>query len=187
LVGGREHISMQLGNYQIGKLKGRKPTSAQLCKHRDGLYYIHIQLSDETPETIKTNKVIGVDFGRRDIAVTSDGDKWDGSQITKTRDKFTRARASLQSKGTKGAKRLLKQMSGRERKYQAWVNHNISQAIINQASSVGAIIAIEDLSGTRERTNQQPRNKTERRRSNSWAFYQLRHSLNIKEFRLELK
>jgi len=27
-----------LGNYQTGKLKGRKPTSAQLCKHRDGLY-----------------------------------------------------------------------------------------------------------------------------------------------------
>ncbi len=36
LVGGREHIKLNAGNYQRGKLAGRKPTSAQLCKHRDG-------------------------------------------------------------------------------------------------------------------------------------------------------
>jgi hypothetical protein len=29
--------------YQKGKLTGQKPTSAQLCKHRDGLYYLHVK------------------------------------------------------------------------------------------------------------------------------------------------
>lgn len=38
LLGCQEHIKLKLGNYQMGKLKGRKPTSAQLCKHRDGSY-----------------------------------------------------------------------------------------------------------------------------------------------------
>ncbi len=57
LIGGRERIAMQLGDYQVGKLKGRVPTSAQLCKHRDGLYYLHIQLTDDTPEPIKSDKV----------------------------------------------------------------------------------------------------------------------------------
>jgi len=38
--------------------------------------YLHIQLTDEAPEPIKSEKVIGVDFGRREI-VTSTGDKWD--------------------------------------------------------------------------------------------------------------
>ena len=71
LLDGREHIKLDVGNYQRGKLKGRKPTSAQLCKHRDGSYYIHIQLTDEVPEPIKSDKVIGVDFGRREIAKTS--------------------------------------------------------------------------------------------------------------------
>ena len=33
LVGGRERIPIIYGNYQKGKLKGKKPTSAQLCKH----------------------------------------------------------------------------------------------------------------------------------------------------------
>jgi len=41
-------------------------------------------------------------------------------------------------------------------------------------------VAIEDLTGIRERTNQKPRNKTERRRSNAWAFYQLRKFLEYK-------
>jgi putative transposase len=45
---------------------------------------------------------------------------------------------------------------------------------------IGAIVSIEDLTGIRERTHQKPRNKTERRRSNSWAFHQLRTFLEYK-------
>lgn len=201
LNGGREHIKLAVANYQIGKLKGRAPTSAQLCKHRDGLYYLHIQLTDLAPEPIKSKKLIGVDFGRRDIAVTSSGDKWDGRQVKDTRDKFAKVRASLQRKASqgrsvgggsfprrtsftkatrKGCRRALQRLSGRERKYQTWLNHTISKAIVRDAKTNNAIVAIEDLTGIRERTNQQPRNKSERRRSNSWSFYQLRIFLEYK-------
>jgi putative transposase len=184
---GREHIKLDIGNYQRGKLKGKKPTSAQLCKHQDGSYYIHIQIKDEVPQPLKPNNVIGVDFGRRDIAVTSDGDKWDGKQITEVRDRYAKVRASLQQKATKGtrstrrrARQILQRLSGRERRFQQWLNHQISYRIIQQAKANSAIVAIEDLTGIRERTNQQPRNKVERRRSNSWSFYQLRSFLEYK-------
>lgn len=43
LVGGREHVLLKLANYQIGKLKGRTPTSATLFKSRKGEYFINIQ------------------------------------------------------------------------------------------------------------------------------------------------
>ncbi|MCY7277067.1 MAG: transposase [Phormidesmis sp. CAN_BIN44] len=187
LLGSREHIKLDVGNYQRDKLKERKPTSAQLCKHRDGKFYIHIQLSDETPEPIQSDNVIGVDFGRRDIAVTSEGEKWDGKPIQIARNQFSKVRASLQakvSKGTRSTRRrvrnILKRLSGRERRYQAWLNHIISRRIINTAKSNRSIVAIENLTGIRERINQQSRNKTERRRSNSWAFYQLRTFLEYK-------
>ena len=180
LIDGREHIPLVLGNYQAGKLKGRKPTAATLCKHRDGQYYIHIQLSDERPGPEKHSNVIGVDFGRRDIAYTSEGDSWSGEQTKQVRDKFSRVRASLQSKGTKSAKRCLKRLSGREKRFQAWVNHTVSRHIVNRAKQTNSAIAIEDLTGIKERTNKEPRNKTERRRSNSWAFYQLRQFLEYK-------
>jgi len=199
---GRERIKLDAGNYQRGKLKGRKPTSAQLCKHRDGQYYIHIQVKEEVPEPIKPTNVIGVDFGRTDIAVTSNGDKWNGKKLTETRDRYARVRASLQKKAStrtrstrRRARRILVRLSGRqrvgrvsrleatavrERRFQQWLNHNISKYIILAALSSKAIVAIEDLSGIRERTNQQPRSKTERRRSNSWSFYQLRLFLEYK-------
>ncbi len=187
LVGGREHIPIVVGNYQKGKLFGKKPTSAQLCKHRDGNYYIHIQIKDDTPEPIDSNNVIGVDFGRTDLAVTSDGKKWSGKEIREVRDKYSRVRASLQkrsSKGTRSSRRrcrqLLKRLSGRERRFQRHVNHLISKTIILDAKESNSLIAIEDLTGIRERTNQQPRNKTERRHSNTWAFYQLRTFLDYK-------
>lgn len=45
---------------------------------------------------------------------------------------------------------------------------------MHQAQALNAVIAVEDLTGIRARTNELPRNKTERRRSNSWAFFQLR-------------
>jgi transposase len=68
---------LNIGNYQRGKLKGKNPTSAQLCKHRDGKYYIHIQIKDEAPKPINSARAIGVDFGRTDIAVTSEHSRGD--------------------------------------------------------------------------------------------------------------
>lgn len=186
-TGKRVKIPMRVSNYQSGKLAGQNPTSAQVCQHRDGNWYVHIQVKNDVPKPIETSKVIGVDFGRRALAVTSTGNSWSGQRIQDKRDKFARIRASLQKKATQGTRstrrrcrQILKRLSGRERRYQQWLNHNISKAIINQAKQSQSIVAVEDLSGIRERTNQKPRNKTERRRSNSWSFYQLRTFLEYK-------
>lgn len=131
--------------------------------------------------------MIGVDFGRRDIAKTSTGKGWEGKNLQDKRDKFARTRTSLQkkaSKGTRSSRRrcreILKRLSGREKRFQKWVNHNVSNAIIQDAKATNSLIAIEDLTGIRTRTNSQPRNQIERRRSNSWAFYQLRTFLEYK-------
>jgi putative transposase len=190
LLGGRERIKFHAANYQLGKLKGTKPTSAQLCKHKDGGYYIHIQVDNELPDPIDSDKVVGVDFGRREIAHTSTQRSWGGEKIKAVRDHFAKLRASLQEKASKGTRnskrsirRLLKRLSGRERRFQAWLNHCISAEIIHEAKAINAMVAIEDLTDIRARTNKQPRNKTERRRSNSWAFYQLRQFLEYKGIR----
>jgi putative transposase len=184
---GRERIPLVVGNYQIEKLKGKKPTSATLCKHKDGKFYVHMQVKEAVPEPKQTNEVLGVDFGRTDIAHTSEGDNWHGQQLTKVRDHYSKLRAVLQhkaSKGTRSSRRrcreLVKRLSGRERRFQAWVNHCISKTIVARAKATGSVIALEDLTGIRERTNQVPRSKTERRRANSWAFYQLRSFISYK-------
>ncbi len=187
LVGGRERFLVDVGSYQKGKLSGFTPTSATLVKYQNGTYSVNIQVKSDAPSLQKSNGVIGVDLGRRDIAATSEGESFSGQQITEVRDRYSRVRASLQKKATEGtrstrrrARQILQRLSGRERRFQAWVNHHVSKHIVGKAKQSKYSIAIEDLTGIRERTNEQPRNKTERRRSNSWAFYQLRMFLEYK-------
>ena len=187
---GRERIPLVVGDDQIEKLKGKKPTSAVLCKRKDGKFYIHIQVKEEVAEPQTGQGVLGVDLGRTDIAHTSEGDNWNGQQLNRRRDHYSKLRAVLQqkaSKGTRSSRRrcreLVKRLSGRERRFQVWVNHCISKAIVSRAKATNSAIALEDLTGIRERVHQQSRHKTERRRSNGWAFYQWRQFLEYKAIR----
>jgi putative transposase len=187
-VEGRERFELAIGNYQRGMLAGSNPKSATLVQRKDGSYYIQICVEKKPPKQQDTDKVIGVDFGRTDIAHTSEGDNWNGQQLNRVRDRYSRLRAALQrkaSKGTRSSRRrcreLLQRLSGKERRFQVWVNnHRISKAIVSRAKATNSAIALEDLTGIRERVNQQPRSKAERRRTNSWAFYQLRQFLEYK-------
>ena len=194
MLKGREKFPLHIGNYQRHLLTGRTPKSAVLVHRKDGSYYVQIQLESEPPESEKTDKVLGVDVGRTDICVTSEGEKFSGKKITQVRDKYALKRASLQQKASKGtrstrrrARKILQRLSGRERRFQAQVNHTVSYRLIQHAKTTNQAIALEDLTGIRERNNQQPRSKTERRRSNSWAFYQLRQFLTYKAVKFGVK
>ena len=187
MLKGREKFKLHIGNYQKRLLQGQNPKSATLAKRKDGSFYLQIQLESEPPKISQTDEVLGVDLGRTDIAYTSEGGRYSGKQIMQIRDRYSRVRASLQHKASKGtrstrrrARQILKRLSGRERRFQTWLNHTISYELIQQAKTSSQAIALEDLTGIRERTNAQPRSQTERRRSNSWAFYQLRQFLTYK-------
>lgn len=177
---GRVDFKLSLGGYQIALLRGQSLTSATLCKSKKGDYYINFVVEIDTPPTGKTPKVIGVDLGRRDIATTSTGKSWSGEPIQSVRDRFSRTRANVQRKRTRNSRRLLRRLSGRERRFQEWLNHNISKQLVQEAKQSESALAFEDLTGIRDSLNQKPRSKTERRRTNNWAFYQLRLFVNYK-------
>ncbi|MBD2001775.1 MULTISPECIES: RNA-guided endonuclease InsQ/TnpB family protein [Cyanophyceae] len=174
LMCGRVKFKLSIGNYQLALLRGQSPTAATLSKTKQGDYYINICVDLPADPTGKTPKVIGVDLGRRDIATTSTGNSWEGAQIQATRDRYSFVRANVQSKRTRNSRRLLRRLSGREQRFQKWLNHNISKQLVQEAKQLNASLAFEDLTNIRESLNQKPRSKTERRRTNNWAFYQLR-------------
>lgn len=174
LISGRVNLKLLIGNYQRALLKGQTPRSAVLVKRQDGSYYINIVVELPTEPTGKTPKVIGVDLGRIDIATTSTGKAWDGKQLQATRDRYSRVRTNIQRKRTRSSRRLMRRLSGRERRFQGWVNHNISKTLVQDAKNAGTALAFENLTGIRDSLNEKPRGKDERRRNNNWAFYQLR-------------
>lgn len=194
LLNSRRTFKLLIGGYQKHLLTGVNPTSATLIKRQDGEYYIQIQVKPLPPETTPTKKFLGVDLGRTDIAHTSTGDNWDGEHINRIRNDYALLRQDLQKKASEGtrstrrrARRLLKRLSGKEKRFQTWLNHTISYRIVNSSLKQGFGIAIEDLEGIRERTNTEPKNKIERRRANSWAFYQMRIFLTYKALKFGVK
>jgi putative transposase len=170
----RRNVKLSIGNYQLALLKGQTPTAATLSKTKKGDYYINICVEIDSEPTGKTPKVIGVDLGRRDIATTSTGKAWDGKQIQSTRDRYSKVRSNVQRKRTRSSRRLLRRLSGKEQRFQKWLNHNISKSLVSEAKQSGAALAFEDLTNIRQSLNEKLRNRTERRRTNNWAFYQLR-------------
>jgi IS605 OrfB family transposase len=174
LINGRKWFTLSIGNYQRALLKDQSPTSATLVKRRDESYYIQICVDIPTQPTNKTPKVIGVDLGRRSIAATSTAHTWDGEQLNRIRDRYSRVRANVQAKRTRSSRRLLRRLSGRERRFQKWLNNNISKQLVAEAKQLNAGLAFEDLTNIRQSLNKKPRSKTERRKTNNWSFYQLR-------------
>ncbi len=179
---GRQRIRLGIGGHQRFQLATAiKLAEADLICDRKGRWRLMVCAHYADPVPISTEGVVGVDLGRRNIAMTSDGASFSGEQVTAVRDRHARVRASLQQRASKGtrstrrrARAVVKRLSGRERRFQRDVNHVASRRIVQAAARTGRAIALEDLTGIRERTNTQPRGKTERRRSNSWAFRQLR-------------
>ncbi|WP_406697135.1 transposase [Singulisphaera sp. Ch08] len=177
LLSGRVKLTTKLGERQNAALKGRKPTSAALVKRRDGAYFLHVQLTDEVPESIETKGTIGVDMGVKNLATTDDGENFSVADVDACRRKYSQARKTCQRKGTKSAKRKLKKISKREAQFQANENHVISKRIVAKAKDTASAIAVEDLGGIDPRTTAR---KADRSRMKGWAFYQFRQFIAYK-------
>jgi putative transposase len=178
-VPGRRVIAgLEIAAYQHEVLWGaRRAQSATLVKARDG-YWINIGAQNEVPDA-PAGEAQGVDLGIRRLATTSAGRRFNGNSLREYRETRWRVRASLQSKGTKGAKRALKRLSGRERRRATWENHCLSKQIVEEAVKTGCSrILMEDLRGIRDRL--QVWNKHRNRMISLWAFGQLREFIRYK-------
>jgi putative transposase len=173
-IGGRQKIDFICHNSKyIPYIKGE----ADLV-YKKGKFYLFqtVDIPDEDIDDVE--EFIGIDFGLTDIAVTSDGVKISSEHINKYREQKQKVRSSIQSKGTKGAKKLLKRLSGRERTHGTITNHTIAKSIVNTAKESNRGIAIEDL--TNIRFTAKRRNKKFRTKLGKWSFGQLRSFIEYK-------
>ena len=172
---GRLNISFVCGEHQRRLLANRKgETDLTFVR---GKWYVLANCSSPDPAQAAPNGFLGVDLGVAQIAADSDGNLYSGSEIKSVRHRQRRLRAKLQSKQTRSAKRRLRKLSGKERRFAKHVNHVISKQIVAAAERTGRGIAVEELTGIRDRIR-----ATRRQRGvlHSWAFAQLRMFLEYK-------
>jgi len=163
LLGGkRQHEMLVDPQWEIG--------GADLVWRR-GVYYLHVTQSTEAPSITETPDAIGVDLGIVNVATDSTGERFTGARVREVRNRSVKRRAALQRVGTRSAQRRLKQMSGREQRFMKDVNHTISTALVKKAVVWRKALALEDLTGIRDRTMVRREDRDAR---HSWAFNQLR-------------
>ena len=137
---------------------------------RRGVYYLNVTQHKDAPEETDTDETLGVDLGIVNLATDSDGHTFTGAKVHEVRMRYHKRRQILQKVGTRSAKRRLKKMSGQERRFQKDTNHSIAKTLVKKAARTRKALALEDLTGIRDRTMVRREHRYER---HSWAFYQL--------------
>ncbi len=174
-IDGRMRIPFVCGDKQRELLKSRQGESDLILFHNQ--LFLSATCDVDEPIPTKGKDVLGLDLGVVNIAVDSDGNIYSGKTINNVRYRHRRLRAKLQRKGTKAAKRLLKKLSGKEARYAKHVNHTISKKVVKLAKGTVRDIALEDLSGIRNRITAR---REQRATLHRWSFYQLRSFLEYK-------
>ena len=172
---GRQIIPIRIGEYQAVRIN-RIVKQCDLLL-RKGIFYLALTVDVPEPTPDDPVGALGVDLGIIHLAVDSDGEYYSGEEVDNVREKTDRLKASLQSKGTKSAKRHLRKLSGREANFRRNTNHVISKRLVSKAKDTQRAIALEDLSGISSRTTV---HHSQRRRHKSWAFSQLRQFITYK-------
>ena len=128
----------------------------------------------DAPIECAKGEIVGLDRGLKNAVVSSGNDFFSSSKIRNIKGKFARLRAELQRKGTRSAKRLLKRLAGRERRFVSCENHAMAKKLVN---SEYAAFAIEDLAGISKKDAYQSRMS---RRLHNWSYRKFQWILQYK-------
>jgi IS605 OrfB family transposase len=172
---GRAIVPCVIGDYHRARLEGARGQADLI--YRNGQLYLYVTVEVPEGAPVEPKSWLGVDLGIRNLAVDSDGEKFSGEKTLSVRSRYSKLKSTLQSVGTKSAKRHLKKLSGRERRFHADTNHTISKRLVRKAKDTGRGIALEDLKGIRGRVTVR---RAQRAHLHGWSFFQLRSFVSYK-------
>jgi IS605 OrfB family transposase len=166
---GRTVVPMQMGDYQRVQFH-RAKGQADLVLVK-GTFFLLVTLETPVEPPMEPERFLGVDLGIVNLAVDSDAHTYTGNDVEAVRQRCQTHRQTFQARGTKKAKRCLRQMAGKESRFRRWVNHHIATKLVAHAKDTKAALALEDLTGIRDRTTVR---KGQRNQHSGWSFRQLR-------------
>lgn len=172
---GRISVPFVCGDYHLALLQAQRGESDLI--YRDGHFYLYATCTIQEAPLDDVTDFLGVDLGIANLAADSDGRRYSGAHINNLRRRHFKFRQKLQAKGTKSARRRLKARKRKERRFAKDVNHTISKRLVEKAKGTKRGIALEDLTGIRERVTVR---KSQRREHHAWAFHDLRQKIEYK-------
>ena len=168
-LAGRIVVPVVMGEHQRRLMAFRKG-EVDLCLVR-GKWMLAATCDVPETEEFQAEDWLGVDLGLVSLAADSDGAAYSGEAVERGRRHYQKRRRGLQKCGTKGAKRRLRKLAGKQRRVQAHINHCVSKALVGDAERTGRGLALENLKGIRARVT--ARSSDQRARLGNWGFAQL--------------
>lgn len=165
---GRMVIPIVMGEHQARLMACRKG-EVDICIVR-GKWFLSATCDVPETDEFEAEDWLGVDLGIVALAADSDGKSYSGADVERKRGRQQRRRDGLQKRGTKGAKRRLRKLSGKQARFQKHTNHVISKALVLDAQRTARGIALERLKGIRVRVTAR---SNQRARLGNWGFAQL--------------
>lgn len=176
-ITGRKKLTF-IDNPMTQRYKDWSAIAGTLCFKNNQLY-LNVVLEKDTPPKInlgglKVEKdVVGIDRGINNIAVLSNNQFFNSKHLKDVKGKYQYLKQVLQNKGTKSAKRKLKILSGKERRFVSDINHRLSKAIANSDFKV---FSVEDLKIHTTKKNGRRFNK----KLGGWSYKQFEKFLDYK-------
>lgn len=167
-VGGRVRVALDVPDHFREVFDTWTHRGGTVTRDRGGAFWVRLAYEADAPPKV-AGRVLGVDLGVRNIVATSDGDVISNSKVRAARRRFLHNRSTLQAKGTPSAKRRLKAMSGREKRFSRNVNHVVSKWLAGRPG-VAEFAMEKGLAGLRKKR----RGRRLNRAISSWNFGQLR-------------
>ncbi|WP_406168446.1 RNA-guided endonuclease InsQ/TnpB family protein [Streptomyces sp. NBC_00996] len=170
-VSGRiKDVAFAASPQQLATLSLHRKGESDLV-YRDGMWFLLATCEvPEAPANTDPVDFLGIDLGIVNIATTSDGEILAGRELNRIRVRERKLRSKLQKKNTPSAKRRLKKRRCKEARRAKDINHKIAKHVVAEAERTGRGIALEDLTGIRERVRLA---KPQRATLSSWSFAQL--------------
>ncbi|PKL76043.1 MAG: transposase [Candidatus Melainabacteria bacterium HGW-Melainabacteria-1] len=175
---GRVRLSFRVAPY-YAQYTVWSTDSAELMRDRKGRWWLHVVVSTPPKEVTaqqEPEQLVGVDLGIVSPAVDSRGWSYGAEHWKDVQARNFKLRRELQSKGTRSAKRKLKRIAGRERRFRRDCDHVLSKRLV-QSMAAGETLVFEDLTHIRGRVKAC---RAQRRRLHSWSFAQLQDFVKYK-------
>ena len=153
-------------------------------KRQKGEWTLILSHKVEISEPKTEGCTVGVDMGTKRLLVATNDENnksffYDGGALNHRRACIRRARAKVQSVGSKSSRRLLRRMSGKEAAVTEHLTHVASKALVQYAVSINAKkIVVEDIRGAQDSSRK--KGKAFRKTVHQWPYASMRSKIEYK-------
>ena len=152
--------------------------AGEIVTNKKGKWILRLIFEKKVVKPIRTKNIVGVDRGIRHAAVSSTN-KFIGNKKWREHErKLLSCKSKLQSKGTKSAKRHLKKLSGRLRRFKENCDRIVAKDLF-YGLKAGDTIVLECLTDIRKHCGEKGKaHKKHRANMGRWSFKRFENAVN---------